>query len=92
MARGGAREGAGRKKGSGNKATAAIKEYAQKHSEDAIKAIVNIMNDKYTPAQTKLAAANSLLDRGHGRPAQAVTNEDGSKLFPDNIKVTIVKP
>ena len=49
------------------------------------------MNDKETPAATQRAAANDILDRGYGKPAQAVMNEDGTKLFPDKIEVVVVK-
>ena len=88
---GGARKGAGRKKGSVNKSTAEIKAYAQQYSEAAIDKLKELMTNPDTPAATQRAAANDLLDRGHGKPAQAVMNEDGSKLFPDKIEVVVVK-
>lgn len=89
---GGKRVGAGRPKGQPNKATADLKAFAQQHSKEAIEAIVKLMKSEDTPPQTKLAAASALLDRAHGRPAQAVMNEDGSKLFPEKIEVVLVKP
>ncbi len=88
---GGKRVGAGRKKGSVNKATVEIKALAQKHSDAAIKKLVKLMNDKETPAATQRAAANDILDRGFGKPAQAIENTDGTKLFPDKIEVVVVK-
>ncbi len=88
---GGKRAGAGRKPGQKNKATAEIKPLAQKHAPEAIKKLIELMNDKETPAATQRAAANDILDRGYGKPAQAVMNEDGTKLFPDKIEVVVVK-
>lgn len=88
---GGKRAGAGRKPGQKNKATAEIKALAQKHAPDALKKLFDLMGDKDVPAATQRAAANDLLDRGYGKPAQAVMNEDGTKLFPDKIEVVVVK-
>lgn len=82
----------GRQKGTTNKATAEIKAIAQKHGEAAIKALVKLLNDEDTPPQTKVSAANSLLDRGYGKPAQAITGADDTPLFPTSIKVEIVSP
>lgn len=89
---GGKRAGAGRKPGQKNKATAEIKALAQKHAPDAIKKLFDLMGDKDVPAATQRAAANDILDRAYGKPAQSVMNEDGTKLFPDNIKITYVSP
>ncbi len=88
---GGKRAGAGRKPGQKNKATAEIKALAQKHAPYAIKKLKELMNGKDVPAATQRAAANDILDRAYGKPAQAVMNEDGTKLFPDKIEVVVVK-
>lgn len=90
--KGGKMPGAGRPKGSKNKSTFAIKAMAQKHSKEAIEKLVELMNSNDTPPQTRLAAAIALLDRAHGKPSQAVTNDDGTKLFPDKIEVVTVSP
>lgn len=92
MPRGGKRTGAGRKKGSVTKATADIKAYAQQYSEEAIDKLIEIMRHKDTPSATARAAANDLLDRAHGRPAQAVVADDGGPLFPSKIEVVLVSP
>lgn len=89
--KGGKRSGAGRPKGSVNKSTAEIKAYAQKHGKKAIQTLVTLMEDENIAPATRRAAAADVLDRGYGRPAQAVMNEDGSKLFPDKIEVVVVK-
>lgn len=72
MERGGARPGAGRRKGSLNKLTADVKALAAKHGPDAIEALVDIAADVDQPAAARVSAANALLDRGFGKPAQAV--------------------
>ena len=42
------------------------------HTEDAIAVLVSIANDPKVNPSARISAANSLLDRGHGRPPQAV--------------------
>ena len=75
MARGGARPGAGRRKGTPNKATADVKEAASAYSADAVATLAEIMRTKSLPAAARVAAANALLDRAHGKPKQAVDVE-----------------
>jgi hypothetical protein len=67
--RGGKRPGAGRKAGTPNKATRELKEIAREHTEAAIKTLVAVMEDTEAPPAARVAAADKLLDRGHGRPA-----------------------
>ena len=70
----------GRKPGTPNKATADVKVLAQQYTTDAIATLASIMTDVEKPPQARVAAANSLLDRGHGKPAQAITGPDGNDL------------
>lgn len=72
MARGGARPGAGRRKGTPNKATADVKEAASVYSADAVETLAKIMKTASLPAAARVAAANALLDRAHGKPKQSV--------------------
>ncbi|WP_420478246.1 hypothetical protein [Brevundimonas sp. FT23028] len=72
MARGGARPGAGRRKGTPNKATADVKEAASVYSADAVETLAQIMRSTSLPAAARVAAANALLDRAHGKPKQSV--------------------
>lgn len=69
---GGKRPGSGRKKGVPNKTTRTIKQKAAEHGDDAITTLAGIMNDLEYPPEVRLKAANSLLDRGFGKPAQYV--------------------
>lgn len=54
------------------KAPTEIKSLARAHTEPAIKTLVGIMNQKKAPPAARAAAANSLLDRGWGKPPQAL--------------------
>lgn len=71
MARGGRREGAGRPKGAVNKATADVREAARAFTNDALEVLALIMTSGESEA-ARVAAANSILDRGHGKPKQSV--------------------
>ncbi len=76
-ARGGKRPGAGRRKGTPNKATADVKAAAQKYTDEALETLAKIMRDSDAdPA--RVASARELLDRGHGKPAQSHTGEGGT--------------
>ena len=68
---GGRRPGAGRPLGSPNRITRPLKELAALYSEDCIAVLVEL-RDHAEAEQVRLAAANSLLDRGHGRPRQEI--------------------
>jgi len=78
---GGARPGAGRPKGAQNKATASIREIARQYTDDAVKALVDVLKDDTAPRAAVVAAANSILDRGYGKPAVVVQgDEDGGAI------------
>lgn len=79
-ARGGKREGAGRKKGVPNKLTADIKAIAQDYGEEAVKSLVEIMRDGDAPHAARVAAAKDILDRGYGKAQQSldVSSKDGT--------------
>lgn len=74
--RGGARAGAGRPAGARNKLTTAKKqtltEMAGRYTETALATLAEIMQNAKAPAAARVTAANSLLDRAHGKPVQAV--------------------
>lgn len=61
----------GRPKGARNKVTAPIKEAAAVYTDEALAVLASIMHKSESDA-ARVAAANSLLDRGHGKPKQAV--------------------
>lgn len=75
MAGGGAREGAGRKPGSPNKATREIRALAGEHAPTAIGTLVELMKDDATPAAARVAASKELIERGFGRTGNVVSLE-----------------
>jgi hypothetical protein len=71
--RGGKRAGAGRPSGRRNKATAAqkltLEELARTHTETALTVLVEVAQQGQSEA-ARVSAANSILDRGYGKPRQ----------------------
>ena len=65
--RGGARSGAGRPTGS-KSIPNELREAAQKHTQDAITAIIEIMQDEGHPQRLK--AAEAILERGYGKAGE----------------------
>jgi|SRR6185436_3094417 len=53
---------------------AVVRSAALEHCPQAIRELVELMNS--TDPKVKLAACNSILDRGMGKPAQAITGGD----------------
>ena len=45
---------------------------AQEQTEDAIRTLSEIMMDAEKPTASRVSAAQALLDRGYGKPAQSV--------------------
>lgn len=62
----------GRKPGTPNKATASIRDIAREYTGDAVKALVDVLNDVQQPASARVSAASAILDRGFGRPTQSM--------------------
>lgn len=82
---GGKRAGAGRKKGSVDRATAEQKatlmEVARTHTETAINVLVQVAQASESDA-ARVSAANAILDRGYGKPSQSheVSGADGGPI------------
>lgn len=97
MARGaspGERRG-GRTKGVPNKATLEVKEMARAYGPDAIKELAKLAGliegeGKAESEPARIAALNGILDRGYGKPAQAVTGADGDGPIKHSVEVTFV--
>lgn len=63
--------GRGRPKGSKNGGVKLdIKVLAKQLAPEAIETLANIMRDKTVPAAARVAAANSIIDRGYGKALQ----------------------
>ena len=70
----------GRKKGTPNKATADIKAIAQKYTAEAVRTLAKLMRDSESDA-ARVGAIKEILDRGHGKSAQAMTGADGGPII-----------
>ncbi len=83
--RGGKRPGAGRKKGSRDRATieqkATLEELARSHTELAVNVLVQVAKASESDA-ARVSAANVILDRGYGKARQAIehTGKDGGPI------------
>lgn len=75
-----------------NKATADIKMAAAVYSEGALLTLASIMNNEEAPAPARVAAANAILDRAHGKPRQHVDVDADIDARITEIKRTIVRP
>ena len=90
MARGGKREGAGRPKGSRNAATkdqiADLASAARGASHEALAALISIAKGGQSEA-ARVSAATAILDRGFGKPVQAMehTGKDGGPIQTEDI-------
>ena len=57
------------------KVVAEVKELARAHTGEAIQTLVSIMTNPKSAPAARVSAANSLLDRGYGKPPQHITDE-----------------
>ena len=64
-----------------------IRSLARAHTEKAINVLAGIMQQESAPEAARVAAANSLLDRGWGKPTQAIvgSNDDPPVRFEGNL-------
>jgi hypothetical protein len=76
--RGGRREGAGRPKGSANRATqdqkVRLSDLARQHCSMAILTLVDVMQNGQSE-NARISAAIAVLDRGYGRPPKASSTQ-----------------
>lgn len=68
----------GRIAGVPNRATASIRAAAAEYSQEALATLVEVMRDAAAGAPARVGAAREILDRAHGKPAQAITGEGGT--------------
>ena len=75
--RGGSRPGAGRPKGAKSRATkqakAQLSELAKAYAPEALDMLAQVMRSGESEA-ARVSAANSILDRGYGKPAQVTVD------------------
>jgi hypothetical protein len=72
---------------------AEIQELARSYTAEAIAVLASIMRSKKAPAAARAAAANSIIDRGYGRPAQTVqatvTRTSASEMTDEELMAIV---
>lgn len=69
-----------------------IKSLARAHTETAINVLAGIMEQPSAPESARVAASVALLDRGWGKPAQAIAGPDGESTPKLEISWQTKKP
>lgn len=70
-----------------------VSSLARVHTESAIKVLVGVATSEEAPPAARVAAANSLLDRGWGKPAQPISGDPKNPLSViTRIELVGVKP
>ncbi len=69
------------------KAPTQIRSLARSHTERAIQVLQGIMDQPDAPHAARVAAANSILDRGWGKPTQPIAGDDDA----DAIRLETIK-
>jgi hypothetical protein len=67
-----------------------VADAARELTLDAINTLAAIMKDVKAPAAARISAAQALLDRGYGKPAQAIEvnqQPDLSHVSDENLKI-----
>lgn len=73
------------------KIPAEVRKLARALSVEAIETHAAIMRDAEAPPAARGASANAILDRAYGKPAQAITGEDGEGPVELSLMVAFVK-
>ncbi|WP_131113098.1 hypothetical protein [Lichenihabitans psoromatis] len=82
------RKTGGRQLGTPNKATADLKAAAAFYTKEMLIVLVEIANKGESEA-ARVAAANSILDRAHGKPTQTIAGDKDNPLLVPVLNVTI---
>lgn len=78
-----------------SKAPTEIRSLARSHTESALSVLAGIMNQSEAPPAARVSAAQALLDRGWGKPAQAIVggDEDDNPIkLVNRIELVGVRP
>lgn len=89
---GGARPGAGRKKGAVSAAKRELADMAKDHASAALETLVSVANSPKAPAAARVSAASAILDRAYGKPRQAVDVDAQVSLTPKPTVIEFVAP
>ena len=70
------------------KVVADVQNVAREHSSEAIETLAGIMRDPKAPAAARISAASALLDRGYGKPSQAIDATTNVHYFVSDQPMT----
>lgn len=84
--KGGFKKGESGNPGGKRKDTKAFIEECKEHASQAIKTLLDCLNDKHN-ASARIKAAEVILNYAHGKPSQAVTvtGAEGKDLIPQQL-------
>lgn len=88
---GGKRPGAGRKPGAISKAKRELADMAKDKAEQALAVLAEIMMTGESDA-ARVSAANSILDRGYGKPFQAVQISGDAQSPVQLVQHVVIDP
>ena len=74
------------------KKKATLSELAGAYTEQALATLAEVMLDQEQTGTARVAAANSLLDRAHGKPQIIPDNPDDDEAQSLNISLNVSKP
>ena len=57
-----------------------VQALCRQHTEGAVKTLVGIMNQPKAPAAARVAAANSIIDRGWGKAMQPIGGDSENPI------------
>lgn len=57
-----------------------IRSIARKAAPEMVQLLIDIASNEEAPEQARIAAANHVLDRGYGKPAQTIGDEEGNAM------------
>jgi hypothetical protein len=70
---------------------AEVRELARAHTTSALNTLVEIVKNKKAPPAARIAAANSILDRGYGKATQFIAGDDEMPPVMNHVRVSFVK-
>lgn len=78
--------------GGKHKVSKELRLFAQEFTEEAILGLVEIARDKTNTAAARATAWNSVLDRGHGKPMQAIEHSGSVKTHEEALAALAAIP
>lgn len=62
-----------------------VRELAREHTVEAVEALAFVMNSPGAAHAVRILAANSILDRGWGKPTQPLTGPGGGPIVVEDL-------